>query len=100
MSHHYKNLGISAFLEGLFLAIQSKTGQDVSPSGIGLLILDAFEPLITPEIRPQIEFYKILIIIIPFAFTAWGIAVVGWKKGLIIFIPILIGSYLLFTVGV
>jgi len=35
--------------------------------------------------------------LIPLGFTAWGIYAVGWKKGLVIFIPVLIGSYSLFT---
>jgi len=97
MSKHIGGLATSAFLEGLFLAIQTKTGHDISPSGIGLLIFDSLDSLIVPEIRPQIEFYKLLIIIIPFVYTAFGIFNVGWKLGLAIFIPILIGSYILFT---
>ena len=97
MSKHFGGLVGSAFLEGLFLAIQSKTGQDVSPTGLGLLIFDSIDHLVIDELRPQFELYKILIILIPLAYTAFGIWHVGLKIGLAIFIPVLIGSYVVFT---
>ncbi|AJM91722.1 hypothetical protein [Nitrosopumilus piranensis] len=96
MSKHLGGLAGSAFLEGLFLAIQTKTGQDVSPTGLILLIFDSLDSIIVPEIRPQVEIFKIVIIIIPFVYTFFGIIIVGWKLGLAIFVPILIGSYILF----
>lgn len=97
MSKHIGGLAASAFFEGLFLAIQAKTGQNVSPTGIGLLIFDSLDSIIVPEIRPQVEIFKIVIIIIPFVYTFFGIIIVGWKLGLVIFITVLIGSYALFT---
>jgi len=97
MVKHYASLAISAIIEGLFLAIQSRTGYDISPTGIALTITNLLEPIIPNDYQNLIPFFKILLFILPLMFTGISIYRVGWRIGLAIFIPFLVGSYFLFT---
>lgn len=96
MVKHYASLAISAIIEGLLFAIQSRTGHDISPSGIALTITNILEPTIPNDFQNLIPVFKILLLILPLMFTGVSIYRVGWKIGLIIFIPFLVGSYFLF----
>jgi len=96
MVKHYASLTLSAIIEGLLLAIQSRTGQDISPSGIALAITNILEPTIPNDFQNIVPFFKILLFILPLMLTGISIYRVGWKIGLMIFIPFLVGSYFLF----
>ncbi len=90
-------LALSAILEGFFLAMYLETGYNVSPAGISVMIINFFEPYITLDFEAKIESLKVIITIIPLGITAWGILRSGLIMGLLIFVPILIVSYILFV---
>jgi hypothetical protein len=61
--HH--TLFIPAFMNGLFFAIITKTGIDVSPSGIGLMIFDAFQPYVTEQNVVIFRFAELMLLVLP-----------------------------------
>ena len=81
-----------AFAEGLFLAIHTKTGEDVSPAGLGLRIFGFLEPYATEKTAWILQFGEIVLIIVPWlgfivALKNYGI------KGVVAFLGITIASY-------
>jgi len=82
----------SAFAEGLFLAIYTKTGENVSPAGLGLRIFGFLEPIATEKTVWILQFGEIVLIIVPLfgfivALKNYGL------KGVAVFIGIIIASY-------
>ena len=55
----------AAFANGLFLAIVTKTGIDVSPTGLGLRIFDILEPYVTEQNVMIFRFAEIVLFILP-----------------------------------
>lgn len=55
-----------AFAAGLFFAILTKTGIDISPTGIGLTILSFLEPYVTEQNRIYFNITEIVLYILPF----------------------------------
>ena len=95
---HYATISISGLMTGFFAAIQAKTGIDASPTGIGLQIMNALEPIFPPNTTPQMEYVRMAIILIPLATTVFGILKVKHKiLGIMIFAIVAIGSYVFIT---
>ena len=83
----------AAFMEGLFLAILTKTGIDISPSGIGLTILSFLEPYVTEQNRIYFNFTEVVLYVLPIlgfiaVYTHHG------RAGLIVYGVIIVASYL------
>ena len=88
----YHAFFIPAFANGLFLAIVTKTGINISPAGIGLRIFAVLQPHVTEENVMILRFAEIVLFILPWlsyvvVFLKFGI------KGLIVFTIIVVGSY-------
>ena len=95
MASSYYALFIPAFANGLFLAIATKTGIDISPTGIGLMIFDVFKPYVTEQNVGIFRFAEMFLLIFPWVFLL--IVVLKFRiKGLIIYGLITIGSYIFF----
>jgi len=45
---------IPAFVQGLFFAILSKTGFDISASGLTVILINAFEPVMPEQLAVHI----------------------------------------------
>jgi|APSaa5957512535_1039671.scaffolds.fasta_scaffold03904_9 hypothetical protein len=88
----------AAFWEGLFLAVNYKTGHDVSPAGIGNTILTAFEPLIGEQSEGIVTIVKIILVILPWLSVFLVIEKFGLIKGGIIFVGVTIVSFILFSI--
>lgn len=93
MASGYHALFVSAFANGLFLAIGSKTGINISPTGIGLVIFDTFKPYVTEQNVVIFRFGEIVLLAIP-----WICLILIWIKfgikGLIFYGIITLGSFL------
>ena len=82
----------AAFLEGLFLAILTKTGIDASPSGIGLTILSFLEPLVTDQNRIVFNIAEVVLYVLPLlGFLA--VYIHHGKLGLVAYGVIIVASY-------
>lgn len=87
----------SAIIEGVFLGIFIRTEMDVSPIGIAKLVIETLEPLIPESWESQIEIIKFIvdvagfILLIPIILV---IFVVGWKKGLVVFLGVFVSLVL------
>ncbi|MBI1828716.1 MAG: hypothetical protein HY222_01655 [Thaumarchaeota archaeon] len=66
----YGAIAISAFIDGIFSGYYLKTGVDASPSGLGVQIITILEPLLPSQAHWQADFYKILILALPWVITA------------------------------
>lgn len=95
MTSFYHALFLPAIANGLFLAIIIKTGIDISPTGVGLMIFDAFEPLITEQNVGIFRFAEIVLMILPWIFYLVVVIKFG-VRGLIIYGIITIGSLVFF----
>ena len=95
MASLYHALFIPAFANGLFLAIATKTGINISPSGIGLMIFDAFEPYVTEQNVTIFRFAEIFLLVIPWI-SLLVIVIRFGIKGLIAFAIITIVTYAFF----
>ena len=93
MTSRYHVLFIPAFANGLFLAIATKTGIDISPTGIGLMIFDVFKPYVTEQNVEIFRFAEIFLLIFPWIFLVIVVLKFG-IKGLIIYGLITLGSYI------
>ena len=81
-----------AFAGGLFLAILTKTGIDISPSGIGLTILSLLESYVTEQNRIYFNITELILYILPFlGFLA--VYIHHGKYGLIAYGIIMVGTY-------
>lgn len=65
----YLAIFASALIDGIFAEFQFRTGIDASPSGVGIQTINILEPLLPSHVLPQAEFYKILIMILPWIIT-------------------------------
>lgn len=52
-------------MSGLFFAIIARTGIDVSPSGIGLMIFDTFQPYVTEQNVTIFRFAEVVLLVLP-----------------------------------
>ncbi len=82
-----------AFAAGLFYAILTRTGMDVSPSGLGLTILGFLEPYVTEQNYNIFKIVEVILYILPLlgfiaAYVHHG------KTGLVVYGAIIIGTYL------
>ena len=93
MTSPYHVLFIPAFANGLFLAIVTKTGIDISPTGIGLMIFDVFKPYVTEQNVGVFRFAEIFLLIFPWICLVIVVLKFG-IKGLIIYGLITLGSFL------
>jgi hypothetical protein len=66
----YVVIAISAFIDGIFSGYYLKSGIDASPSGIGVQIIDILESLLPAQAHWQADFFKILILTLPWIVTA------------------------------
>ena len=83
----------AAFMEGLFLAILTKTGIDISPSGIGLTILSFLESYVTEQNRIYFNITEGVLYILPLlGFLA--VYIHHGRTGLIVYGVIIVASYL------
>ena len=88
----YHAFFLPAFANGLFLAIVTKTGIDISPAGIGLRIFGILQPYVTEQNVMVFRFAEIILFILPWlsyivVFLKFGV------KGLIGFTIIVVISY-------
>ena len=86
---------LGAFVGGLFYAILTRTGIDVSPFGIGLTILSAFEPLVTEQNRIVFNIGEMVLYIFP-VISFLAIWYHHGRNGLIAYVVVIILSYLFF----
>ncbi|NJK77913.1 MAG: hypothetical protein HC944_02940 [Nanoarchaeota archaeon] len=95
MASFYHALFIPAILNGLFLAIATKTGIDFSPSGIGLIIFDVFQPFVS---EPNVMFFRgIEIILLLLPWISYVLVVIKFGiRGLVVFGIILLMSFGIF----
>ena len=92
MVSFYHAFFLPAFANGLFLAIITKTGIDISPAGIGLRIFTSLQPYVTEENVMILRFAEIVLFVLPWlsyviVFLKFGV------KGLIVFTVIVVASY-------
>lgn len=81
-----------AFAGGLFLAILTKIGIDISPAGIGLTILSFLESYVTEQNRIYFNITEIILYILPFlGFLA--VYIHHGRSGLIAYMVIMVGTY-------
>ncbi len=97
MSKHYSYLVSSSIIEGIFVGFYIRTGVDASPINIARQIIAILEPMISESWSMQIEMIKFMVEI--FSYILWlpiivGIILVGWKKGLIVFVGIFVSVML------
>jgi hypothetical protein len=76
----YGAIAISAFIDGIFSGYYLKTGVDASPSGVGVQIINILEPLLPSQTHWQADFYKILILALPWIITAVTILIAPSKR--------------------
>ena len=88
-------LFLPAVASGLFFAIGTKTGIDISPSGIGLMIFHALEPYVTEQNVGVFRIGEIVLLILPWIFLI-GIVIRFGIKGLFAYVVIVIVSYISF----
>ena len=87
---------VPAIVQGLFFAILSKTGIDLSPSGVGLTLLKAFEPIIPEQYTIHLPNLELILYFVPLlGFIA--VYIHHGKYGLLAYFAIIIGSFLFFT---
>ena len=84
-----------AFVGGLFYAILTRTGIDISPSGIGLTILGAFESSVNEQSRIFFNIAEITLYIIP-VISFLAIWYHHGRNGLIAYVVVMILSYAFF----
>ena len=92
MVSFYHAFFLPAFANGLFLAIITKTGIDISPAGIGLRIFSSLQPYVTEQNVMILRFAEIVLFILPWlsyviVFLKFGV------KGLVVFTVIVVASY-------
>jgi len=92
MTSFYHAFFLPAFANGLFLAIISKTGIDISPAGLGLRIFSGLQPYVTEQNVMIFRFAEIVLFVLPWlsyfiVFAKFGV------KGLIVFTAIVVASY-------
>ena len=81
-----------AFAEGLFLAILTKTGIDISPSGVGLTILSFLESYVTEQNRIYFNIVEVILYFLPFlGFLA--VYIHHGRYALIVYGVIIVASY-------
>lgn len=96
MASFYHALFLPAGFNGLFLAIATKTGIDFSPSGIGLMIFDIFQPFVNEQNVSLFRSVEIMLLLLPW--ISYVIVVIKFGvKGLVIFGIIFLVSYVLFN---
>ena len=95
MASFYHAFFLPAFANGLFLAIVTKTGIDISPTGVGLMIFDGLQPLVNEQNVAIFRISELVLLIIPWIFYL-AIVIKFGVKGLIIFGAITLGSYIFF----
>ncbi|AJW71753.1 hypothetical protein [Nitrosopumilus adriaticus] len=84
-----------AFVGGLFYAILTRTGIDISPSGIGLTILRAFEPYVIEQSRIVFNIGEIVLYAIP-VISLLAIWYHHGRNGFIAYVIVMILSYAFF----
>jgi len=92
MTSIYHVLFFPAFANGLFLAIITKTGFDITPAGIGLRVFDILQPYVNEQNIMIFRFAEIILLILPWIFLVVIVKKFG-IRGLIIFGIITFGSY-------
>ena len=90
----YHAFFVPAFANGLFLAIVTKTGIDVSPAGLGLRIFGTLEPYVTEQNVMLFRFAEIALFVLPWLSYVVIFLKFGFR-GLIVFTVIVMGSYIL-----
>lgn len=87
-------LFIPAIFNGLFLAIMTKTGIDVSPAGIGVIIFDFLQPYVNEQNVTIFRYSEIILFFLPW--VSFVIIVIRFGlKGLIAYGAIIVISYFL-----
>lgn len=86
---------LGAFVGGLFYAILTRTGIDVSPSGIGLNLLSVFEPWITEQSRIVFNIAEIFLYTFP-VISFLAIWYHHGRNGLVAYVVVIILSYVFF----
>ena len=84
-----------AFVQGLFFAILYKTGFDISASGLTVMIVNAFEPIMSEQLAihlPVIAYLSHFILLLSLVGVLWHHGI----KGLIVYIVIIVASFVLF----
>ena len=98
MSKHYSYLISAAIIEGIFVGFYIRTGIDGAPINIARQIISVFEPNVSESWSTQLEIIKFSVEAL--GYILWipiiiGIIIVGWKKGLIVFIGTFVSIVLL-----
>jgi len=98
MSKHYSYLVSATIIEGIFVGFYIRTGVDATPINIARQIIAILEPMISESWSMQVEMIKLVVEV--FGYILWipiiiGIIIVGWKKGLVVFIGIFVSVVLL-----
>lgn len=96
MASFYHALFLPSVFNGLFLAIATKTSIDFSPSGIGLIIFDIFQPFVNEHNVSLFRSVEIILLLLPW--ISYVLVVIKFGiKGLVIFGIILLVSYVIFN---
>jgi len=91
----YIAIAVSALIDGIFSGYYLRTGIDASPSAIGVRIIETLEPLLPSQTIPQAEFYKLLIIVIPWVIAGITILIAPNRiVGLVIFVVVFAATIL------
>ena len=65
----YIAIAISAIFDGLFSGFYIRTGIDANPSALGIKIIDMLSPYLPNTYDSQIEFFKFIILALPWVIT-------------------------------
>ncbi|MGY5148635.1 MAG: hypothetical protein ACW9W3_01060 [Candidatus Nitrosopumilus sp. bin_68KS] len=92
-SHSYF---LPAVAQGLFFVILSKTGIDISPSGISLILLKVFEPIIPEQIVSYLPTIEFALYFAPLL-SLIGVIYHHGKYGLVGYVAITVVSFVFFS---
>lgn len=94
VSSIYHALFIPAVINGLFFAIMTKTGIDISPAGLGLRVFDALQPYVTEQNVTIFRYTEMFLLILPW--ISFIVIVIKFGiNGLIAYGAIIVISYVL-----
>ena len=94
MASFYHALFIPAIINGLFLAIVTKTGIDISPTGIGLMIFGILQPYVNEQNVTIFRVVEFTLFFLPWISLVIVVIRFG-VKGLIVYGVIVLASFVI-----
>lgn len=86
---------VPAVAQGLFFTILSKTDIDISSSGISLILLKSFEPIMPKQIAVHLPTIELVLYFVPLL-SLIGVIYHHGKYGLIGYVVIVVISFVFF----